>query len=102
MLASQASRAVDATWEYAVRVSASLQASPASIKLWWPQDTQSLPSSYAVYRKSKEATSWGAAIALPGRTTSYTDTNVTAGGAFGEQIVTTTPPYKSKAHLSSP
>jgi hypothetical protein len=90
---------VDATWEYAVRVSASVQASPASIKLWWPQDTQSLPSSYAVYRKSKEATSWGAAIALPGRTTSYTDTNVTAGVAYEYQIVKTTPTYKGYGYI---
>src|SRR4051812_42946634 len=86
-LAAQASRAAEATWEYAVQVSANVQSSPAQISLSWPQDTTTTPNSYTVYRKTLEASSWSALSTLPGSATSYVDNNVTAGSAYEYQIV---------------
>ena len=44
---SLAARAVEATWDYAVQVTASVQTSPASITLNWTQDTTATPSCVA-------------------------------------------------------
>src|SRR4051794_24275223 len=82
MLAVHIAYALDATWEYAVRVSAAVEASPPKVTLTWPQDTKSVPSGYTVYRKSQSATSWGTGTSLPGKTTSYVDTNVSSGAAY--------------------
>ena len=48
----------DTTWNYAVQISATVQAAPPQIALKWPQDDYGA-TSYTVYRKTKEATSWG-------------------------------------------
>ena len=49
--------AVDAVWEYAVQVSATVQVSPPQIVLSWPQDVIGVPNSYTVYRKAPGAAS---------------------------------------------
>ena len=54
MLAVHMAYALDATWEYAVRVTAAVEASPPKITLTWPQDTKTLPTDYTVYRKSAQ------------------------------------------------
>ena len=72
-LASQTSHAVEGTWEYAVQVSATVQTSPPQITLTWPQDSVSPVSSYTVYRKALDGTSWGTGTMLPGSTTNYVD-----------------------------
>src|SRR5262245_58260217 len=79
--------AVDAVWEYAVQVSATVQVYPPQIVLSWPQDVIGVPNSYTVYRKAPGASSWGQGTTLPGSTTSYTDTAVTVGTAYEYQIV---------------
>jgi hypothetical protein len=79
--------AVDATWEYSVQISATVQSSPPQIALSWPQDTLGVPNSYTVYRKLLDDTDWGAGTALPGSATSYVDNNVRDGGAYEYQIV---------------
>ena len=76
----------DTTWNYAVQISATVQASPPQITLAWPQDTYGAIR-YTVYRKAKEATSWGTGIVLSGATTNYTDSNVAIGGTYEYQIV---------------
>src|SRR5882762_2418430 len=91
--AAVSGRTAEATWEYSVQVSATVQASPAQITLSWPQDTVLTPNSYTVYRKAVAATSWGAGTTLAGTATSYTDTSVTAGTAYEYQIVKNTSQY---------
>lgn len=87
------------TWEYSVRVSATVQSSPPQIKLVWPQDTVAVPSSYTVFRKSLSATSWGNGTALSGSTTNYTDTNVANGAAYEYQIVKAASGYTGYGYI---
>ncbi|MCL2012063.1 MAG: fibronectin type III domain-containing protein [Cystobacterineae bacterium] len=73
--------------EYVLMLSAQISASPASIRLTWPSKPTPL-SSYSVYRKTKEATSWGTPIAtLSGSATSYEDTNLAVGQAYEYRVV---------------
>ncbi len=77
----------DSTFVYAVQVSAAVQASPPQIALSWEPDPYGA-NSYTVYRKAKEATSWGPPLAsLPGWATGYTDTAVTVATPYEYQIV---------------
>ena len=98
-LCGQSASATEATWEYAVQVSARVETSPPRITLTWPQDGQSLPSAYTVYRKSLEATSWGSGQILPGSTTRYVDTNVVAGEAYEYQIVKSATLYTGYGYI---
>ena len=91
----------DATWEYAVQVSAAVQSAPAQITLSWPQDTLGVPNSYTVYRKSESATSWGPGKTLPGTATNYTDSNVQLGAAYEYQVVKTAPQYHGYGYVYS-
>jgi hypothetical protein len=78
----------DSTWNYAVEITAAVQANPAQITLNWTQDTNGTPASYTVYRKAPSDTSWGSPVAaLAGTTLTYTDTSVAAGTAYEYQIV---------------
>src|SRR5438093_1179958 len=43
-LAGRVACAIDATWEYAVQVTATVETSPPKITLVWPQDTQTIPT----------------------------------------------------------
>ena len=72
---------------YSVQVSATAQVSPPQLTLSWPVDTNA--TSYAVSRKTKQATSWTAVTTLPGSATSYVDGNVTAGSAFEYKLLKT-------------
>ncbi|PYI81091.1 MAG: hypothetical protein DME26_20410, partial [Verrucomicrobia bacterium] len=92
-------RAVEPTWNYAVQVSATVQTSPAQIRLGWPQDTSGVPNSYTVYRKAPEAGSWGAGTTLPGTATSYIDTSVTVGTAYEYQIVKAASTYSGFGYI---
>jgi len=76
----------DTTWNYAVQLTAAVQEQPPQITLSWPQDDYGAIS-YTVYRKAKEATSWGIGTLLAGATTNYTDTNVALGGTYEYQVV---------------
>ena len=84
-------RALDATWEYAVQVSASVQISPPQIALSWPPDLGATPNGYAVYRKAPEANSWSDGITLPGTATGFIDANVTIGATPCPRHASTTP-----------
>src|ERR1041384_1851201 len=97
--AAVSGRAVEATWEYSVQVSATVQASPSQITLTWPQDTVLTPNSYTVYRKAIGATPSGAGTTLPGSATSYTDGSVTSGTAYEYQIVKSTSQYTGYGYI---
>jgi len=85
LLAPQPTRA-DSTWVYTVQLSATVQSSPPQIMLQWPPD-QYGANSYTVYRKAKDATSWGMATAtLPGSATNYADSNVVVGATYEYQV----------------
>src|SRR5579872_6380488 len=97
--AARSGRAVEATWEYSVQVSATVQTSPPQITLSWPQDTATTPIEYIVYRKPLQATSWGTGNVLPGSTTTYVDTNVAVGSTYEYQIVKTNSLYVGYGYI---
>ena len=74
------------TWMYAVQLSAVVQSSPPRITLNWPVDPH-IATNYTVYRKTKEATSWGVGTTLAGSATNFVDANVTIGAAYEYQVV---------------
>src|SRR3954470_5492731 len=76
----------EATWEYAVQLSAVAESSPAKVTLNWVQDSQSIPSTYLVSRKAPNASSWTSLATLPGATTSYVDSNVSVGSGYEYQV----------------
>jgi hypothetical protein len=84
-VAQQPARA-DSTFVYAVQLNASVQSSPPQIVLTWRSDPYGA-TSYTVYRKAKEATSWGTGTTLPGWATSFTDFNVNEGSTYEYQVV---------------
>jgi hypothetical protein len=91
--------AVENTWDYSVRVSATVQVSPAQITLSWPQDTNGTPASYTVYRKAPDATDWGAGTSLAGGATSYTDSSVSAGAAYEYRVVKNAGGYMGTGYI---
>jgi hypothetical protein len=76
----------DDTWAYTVQLSATVQSSPAQVTLSWPQDGYGVDR-YVVFRKAKEAASWGAGTTLAGSSTTYVDNNVSRGAAYEYQVV---------------
>jgi hypothetical protein len=76
----------DATWVYAVQISATVRTLPPQIALRWQPDEFGA-SSYTVYRKLKYADSWGPGVSLPGSATGYDDDNVAVGDAYEYQVV---------------
>ncbi len=89
------------TAEYSVQVSADVKASPARITLSWPQDSDSTPKNYILYRRAPGASSWGDAITLPGSTTTYVDKNVSAGVPYEYQILKKAPSYTGYGYIYS-
>src|SRR6266513_2501773 len=91
--------AVDPTWNDAVEVSASVQASPHQITLSWPQDTSGTPNSYTVYRKAPGATSWAGGTTLSGSATSFVDNGVAVGTAYEYAVVKDAGSYKGYGYV---
>jgi hypothetical protein len=72
--------------DHVVMVSAQVQQVPPSITLTWSTPPTAV-TGYTVYRKAKEATSWGATVAtLSSATLQYVDTNVSIGVAYEYKI----------------
>ena len=72
--------------EYVLMLSAQASESPPKIHLTWPAKPTPV-GSYSVFRKSKDATSWGTAVAtLDGSATAYEDTNVAVGQAYEYKV----------------
>jgi len=87
----------DDDWVYAVQLTAQVQVSPPRITLSWEPDLNG-PDSYTVYRKSRDATTWGSPVAtLSGSATGFIDNNVVAGNSYEYQVVKVVtdvpPPY---------
>ena len=76
----------DDTFVYAVQLSATVQASPPQILLNWEPDPYGA-NSYAIFRKSEQAPSWGAGTVVPGSATNYLDTNVVDGSSYEYQVL---------------
>jgi hypothetical protein len=73
------------TQKLSVMVSATVQASPATVTLAWP--VYSGATGYSVFRKLRSGTSWGSAIANPtGTSTGYTDSGVSAGNLYEYRV----------------
>lgn len=69
------------TKDYAIRITATVQTTPPGITLNW--DAVAGNNNISIYRKSKNATSWGTAITqVAGNVTTYTDNTVQADSAY--------------------
>jgi alpha-tubulin suppressor-like RCC1 family protein len=79
--------ALDVTWRNTVQVSATLATGPNRILLAWPSDPDALR--YHVYRRLKDATTWGTALTtLEGEShVGYPDSTITPGSAYEYQII---------------
>jgi hypothetical protein len=76
----------DATYVYAVQISAQVQPTPAQITLNWEPDAYGA-TNYVIFRKAKDDTQWGQPVAvLSGNSSSYTDTMVSQGSAYEYRI----------------
>jgi len=72
--------------EYAVRIEAQVQESPAIITLSWDAGTGS--TGFNLYRKDPEQNSWMINLgSLPANATSFIDSNVVSGQAYDYKIV---------------
>jgi hypothetical protein len=86
--------------DQAVQVSAVVQTNPPLITLSWPAITNALQ--YTVYRKSRDATSWGSSVATPGPSaTNYMDTNVVSGVGYEYRISKTDDSYGGEGYIYS-
>ncbi len=86
---------------YAVRVSAVVQTNPANITLSWPANAQA--TNCIRYRKTRDATSWGAGTSLGANATNYVDSGVSVGSAYEYRISQTawngTTNYASEGYI---
>jgi hypothetical protein len=73
------------TRSHAVEIYATAQESPPQITLHWRNNWEGL--TYYVQRKLKTDTSWTALGSLSAGSTSYTDNNVSVGGAYEYSII---------------
>ena len=81
--------------DYAVRVSATVQKSPASITLHWPKDSSAV-TGFKIYRKLKTDPTFTTLKASPTATdTTYTDNTVSIGTYYEYEIIKT---VKSSAY----
>ena len=70
-----------ATWDYAVKVSATVEESPPRIDFTWAEDLTA--DEYRVYRKAMDDTAWTGPLAvLEGSAVSWTDNDVSVGEAY--------------------
>src|SRR5512140_2171470 len=85
-LALAAGRAeAQATSDYAVQVTASVQSAPPKITLAWPAFAGA--TAHTVYRKAWGTASWGTAVAsLAGTATGYADSAVAVGTPYEYQV----------------
>jgi hypothetical protein len=70
--------------DFSVRLSATVETSPARISMSWPADRQA--TSYAVYRKSRDAKTWTSLAGLSGVATNFVDPNVSVGASYEYRV----------------
>jgi hypothetical protein len=85
--------------DYAVQVSAVVQTNAPSITLSWPGDP--LATSYSIYRKPRDATTWGMLTGSNGNASTYIDTSVANGGAYEYAIAKSAPGYSGYGFIYS-
>jgi len=85
-LAATTAWSIEATWDYAVQMSAQVDVSSPKVTLNWIQDSTGIPNNYVVSRKAPDAASWQTLATLPGTTTSYVDSNVALYNAYEYQV----------------
>ncbi len=90
-----------ATKEYAVQVTAQVQAAPAQVTLDWLQDAAVAPDSYTIYRRTSGSDSWGNGTTLPGSQTSFVDRSVATGGSYEYQIVKKTSAHTGYGYIQT-
>lgn len=71
--------------DFAVQLTARVQASPAQITLEWPGSAQS--TGCTVSRKTLDGERWIPIAALPGSASQFTDTSVVIGAAYEYEVV---------------
>ncbi len=103
LVAASRSLRADPTWIFAVQIGATVQVSPPQITLSWEPD-QYGANSYTIYRKAKDANSWGAPLTtLSGSAGSFTDTSVVVGSTYEygivKVVVVTTPNYTGYGYI---
>lgn len=93
-------RAVDQdVSNYAVRLSASVQAEPPQILLSWPEAGSA--TNFQVFRKAKESPRWEAPVSLPADAQSYLDTNVTVGASYEYHVWRAATNYDGHGYILS-
>jgi hypothetical protein len=70
---------------YAVEVSATVQASPPQIALTWLPDSRA--TNHFVYRRTTPTEGWNLLATLPGNATAYTDSAISSGVPYEYQIL---------------
>ena len=84
----------------AVRLTATVQNSPAQISLGWPGNATT--SQYLVFRKLKSALSWGTPLAtLSGTTTQYIDNTVSPGVNYEYRVIRAGSGYNGFGYINS-
>lgn len=79
---------LDSAGKYTVQLEAQVQESPPQVTLSWTSFPDA--TSFGVYRKAKNAVSWGNAVAtLPGSATSYVDNSVVSDSAYEYYVAKT-------------
>ncbi len=97
LLADPLSGQAQSVADYAVRISAAVLATPPRIILTWPGDTAA--TGYSVYRKTRDATTWGPGTMLAANATTYVDTNVTIGGTYEYRITKSASGYTGYGYI---
>jgi Secretion system C-terminal sorting domain/PKD domain len=83
--------------DYAVQVSAVVQASPPQIRLHWPQDPAA--TGYTISRKAMNASGWSPVIGtLAATDTAFTDTAVVVGETWEYRISKTASGYSGQGY----
>ena len=85
--------------QYAIQVSATVQAEPAQITLSWPAVEG--VRSHAISRRLTSDQDWGNPVLVPEGATSYVDSSVVSGQVYEYQVARTAVNYKTHAYISA-
>ena len=98
LLAVCSGLSADTVVDQAVQLSAVVQTNPPAISLSWPASANALR--YHVYRKPRDASAWGPAVASLGfAATNYVDSNVLTGVGYEYRVSKTDNSYGGEGYL---
>ena len=89
----------EASREYAVQLSATVQQDPPTIRLRWPQDRCAIPNNFILFRKRLNEPSWGKPTWLSGERLSFEDTNIVRGIGYEYQLIKVTSAYNGYGYI---